>query len=146
MKRKLLALGLVAVLVTLMSSCLIVFPENMEKTWISEISYQKDGHAGQIDYVVLWDDGATYDYRSGIRHGSYNGLVDVKYNGVTYPIYAPEGEQTLRITLMFEDMYGKMEYVDHLAYCSNIDSCRTTTIYVTEKNVNVVNPSYYNPR
>lgn len=142
MKRKLLLAGLLAAVIALMSSCVIVFPDNYEKTWISEISYEQAGHAGAVNYITLWDDGATYNYRAGINHGTWDGLVTVKYNGQNYNIYAPEGSQTLRITLMFENMYGDLEYVDKLAYCSNIDDFYRTTIYVTENDVNVVNPSY----
>lgn len=138
MKRKLLLAGLLAAVVALMSSCVIIFPDDYEKTWISEISL--DNGAGH--YEVLWDDGATYNYRAGNRHGTYDGLVTVRYNGCNYDVYAPTGNKTLRVTLMFENKYGDLEYVDKLAYCSNIDDRYRTTIYVTENDVNVVNPSY----
>lgn len=125
MKKNILFVGLIALLATMMTSCLVVFPDDMEYEYdydyyystqsssqssyygsvivtnntrdgyVSEISYSKDGGAS---WYRVWDDGHEYVYLDGSERSCSSNTIYTK---------VPTGRSDIRVTVIYSDKTWK---------------------------------------
>ncbi|MCI5665600.1 MAG: hypothetical protein SOW31_02720 [Treponema sp.] len=119
MKRKIFILGLLCMLATMMTSCLVVFPDeldceyeysystqcgnqqnyygtvyvtnNTRDGYVSEISYSRDDGAS---WQRAWDDGHEYVYLDGSSRACSGNTICTK---------VPTGTYDIRVTVIYSD-------------------------------------------
>lgn len=150
MKKKIIFAGLLAAVMTMMTSCLVVFPgmydeggsvvvenNSYEKSYISEVSYGRYDHdySGQ-KWTVAWDDGHDYLYKSADRstYGYSQTYKDKVY--CTMPI----GITDIRVTVIYDMGCGKLEYQDYFFVNQSIDYANTLYLKISDSGCKASRP------
>lgn len=156
MKKKILVLGLIGMLATMMTSCLVVFPDDYEyeygystgyATSSSSTKYSSygdvvvynqisDGYISEISYGTnngnysewywAWNDGHKYEYRAAEPEYYYGSC-----NGNTYTCKMPAGYTDIRVTVVYPQYNGTYQYEDFIFDDQYIS--KNNTLYLTVK-------------
>lgn len=149
MKKKIIFAGLLAAVMTMMTSCLVIFPDeyyeddysysynygnytgkvvisnsSKEVAWISEVDY---GNYTTQDWIWAWDDGHKYDYRSASNGSIY-------YGGTTDRVSCemPVGVRDIRVTVVFKEPCGGYTYEDRYFINQKVTSSGTLYLNMTD--------------